>query len=360
MLAKTVYPQAPATQHGSSKETNSQLTDQIPTYNGRPISYPSSVPLVNIPTPLFLQSCGPLQTSPPSYALTRQQFGSQDLGQGIFNNLIDPTSRITSFTDNERRRDVFFKLKDALTKALEEECWSEKFDKDYFISKSRECSIMCCLRSVTYTGPGPDVVRRRKEQKEVHPFASRMAVGMIYQFQDQIPLLIPESRDVLIKSLKNLVMSYTILGDYFLSSEIGDTERIRVFDILMSSNNHISSLDTPTLPFKLKTYNGYAIRASYLFSLGTRTIYGGKYEPQKFIYKMYFDEMKSNNFPSYRWGTSRVESYQRYTTKRRDCIKLECVQSESGGTSNEEVFWQEAEALAQQYMSPQEFASLYT
>lgn len=208
---------------------------------------------------------------------------------------------------------------------------------------------------MTCTGPNPEEAKRLKEQRhsDIQPFATRITHGLIYQFQDQIPFLLSESRNVFIETLTKLVFEY--VGNF---SVFFDALRVTVFDILMSSSNHFINPIFPFLSLQLKTFKGYEVPLTSLFSLGTRTLYGGKYEPQRSNAKNALDEWKSLNFPPYRRGTCQVNAYPQRNSKDNVCLKLTPIEPEAAGTSTEEVFWKEADKLAQQFLDLQELAAL--
>lgn len=338
---------------------------QMVSYNSWTASYPSSTPSFSIATPLQLAG----------------QIESPSLGQGIFNNPIYFTNQVDTSTDDERRRNFFFQLKTAIATKItannhigSNREGPKDFNRDgYNATATSNCVPFFRLLSMAtccYADSKMNDLGKRKLQEEIpigiDQFATRFAIGLIYQFQDQIPLLIPASRSYVVNYFCNLVFCYSLGYE-----KRNDFSNATVYSLLMHSSNcyrhgigkgYYQLFYKPPEAPNLYTYNGTELTMQHLLSSGVRTMYGGKYEPTNEKNLHLFNELKEKNFPAYRKGTKEVElaKYQSSNRGNFHNINLKCTENETNGDSGgkEELFWQEAEALAQQYLSPQEYAKV--
>lgn len=327
-MFNAVHPQSNQPADTAHDSNSAQMT----TFNGRNTTYPSTQHPSNMPTPI----------SPTIYSATGPNFVITQLN-----------------TDqNKRRRDFFLLLEKtiaaatAVAKRDNLELRRLVFDKNGFSNPASQperdncAEFFCCLLECVFS---KRTVRNEPITQNTRDFASRYALGILYQFQDQIPLLKPET--------------YMFLQTYFVADVICYficENEASIYKILMHSTEHylttFSNNNAILKEKKLETGLGYKFSIEHLYSTGVTTANGGIYEPTNLENVQLFNEMKAANFPIYRRGTKDVQGYP-CSGKNWHSTQLKLVQVENSPTV-ETDFWEKATAFAQQYLNRDEFSKL--
>lgn len=290
---------------------------------------------------------------------------------------------------NEKRHQFFLQLKDKIASILHFENrispFTEgpcDFNRDGYTRRTGESiagGLVHVASCLTFSCFCADKALENAADKQEQPtplgikqFASRMALGIMYQFQDQISIIKPESYELLSRYFAILVYDYSLSRFRYYRPDTA-------YGILMHSCSHYKelcwdlgktlSLD-PSLLCRtaiLQADSGFGFTVKQLFSTGVRTVDGSEYEPEapksnwdpENKYADRFAELKQAGFPTYRWGTKDVEKYAKLGSNMWDRTRLKMTkQGSDDQNAGEELFWQQAENLAKQYLPAHEFTEL--
>jgi len=209
--------------------TNPNISNSL--YNGRPVSYPPSIQTADIPPPSISPSYT-VGVAPPSYSAS--VLNGPVKGQGVFDEDVNPVESTNPKTagDHVIMRDFFYQLRSELATALYRrnisyrdqlcEVTSKKsFHKDgYVIDKLVGCARCCChamtlgiseylLCAVVKSGIcNCDVCNSTEPPSGIKEFAGRVAIGLVYQYQNQMVFLTENGSKSLIEYFVDKIIEY--------------------------------------------------------------------------------------------------------------------------------------------------------
>ncbi len=365
------------------------------TSDGRHYSInPTATPII----PVSPQHSSERQGSPRSFSATALSASSTKSPSVL------EMGAVTNFTEeNVTRRNFFFQLKGALANSITENMnrWvgsntSVAINNDNYDAITNEdhgktlwdcCNVftlgipyLCC--SVSNASVTNEI------QPNIKYFANRIALALVYIYQDYIPILTPGSYKDLIDYFTAVVICYCFPTEYRRSPDDyrqdddkpSDFKNSNIYRILMHSLNiYELGVTVPKPMLKFNTIDGFEFSIKHLFSTGVRTYDGGKLEPYQPESRRLFEELKSRDkfhkFPLYRWGT--MDAYYlkglsyRYVgdnpSMRENDLKIVEGNPQTklvGGKlvtsndANKTVFWQNVEELAHHYLTEEELKQL--
>ena len=323
---------------------------QTSTYIGRVASSPSRVPPnSNMPTP----HNGDLSQSTHTYE-----------AKAISPQALRPIGGLAEITpENLKRRQFFLLLQHNLAQAMSSnnsscDTQQKSFDRDgYYRSDNSSLSeMLICLGSCCVL-LGRETIRCiRSEQQppeDTAQFAARCAIGLVYQYQDQIPLLTEQSQ----KKLVNYFVEITSL--YVFSGGRGDFESSSIYKML----SHRLTRYDPRANITLQTDKGFTFTIRHLLSLGIRTLSDAKYNPKDRNNLQLFAELQEQkDFPHYRQGTFDFLLQRGHMLNDNRLVAMNFTPVRDADyhsrepENSEQEFWKRAEVLAHQYLTSSDYA----
>lgn len=398
MLSKII---TPLTTKGTAN-TLASTDIQVSTINGTNFSYPSKQPKSNMPNPIndniekstngspivnSQRSTTVIQGNPPPYSAYALQTYSTSRSMGETNVITNDVNPANFSQENVKRRSFFFLLKDRLAEYVNSTSYITCCDSGYDNMGMSDCNLtnwpQCCpciWMATVHSSPPCGTT----ESEGAKQFATRIALGLTYMYQDIIPLLDPENN----KRLTDYFVYF--IHCYFFQDHdcCAGTRTVSIYSILMSSLNRYLPGSQNCNVKDLKTVYGLTFSFNHILSLGVHTIDGSLYEATNPRNVQLINELKNqNDFPLYRQGTSDAIMIN-LLEPHRNSINLQKVKdpdfvhinlpvevhrtSGSGSTSRQsgkdylpnallgstfKEFWNKVDHLANSYLSQNEFQS---
>ncbi len=372
-------------------------------YIGRLISHHSTSSTNVIPTIVQPHNFVGRHESPPLYSAKALSPSTTTNPSVLEMGEVNPITALTE--ENVRRRTFFFQLRDTLAReifivpVLGSSTTTVKFNNDNYEATTGGipncCTLTCCMNRTSFNS---DSIPR-----DINYFAHRIALAVVYIYQDHIPILTSKSNGTLINRFADIVIKYCFPRHHIIDQGEGVVYERRpsdfiysdVYTIVMSSlnlreeeglyfridQNCCFEVNLGIMPTRLRTNEGFEFSFNQLFSTGICTHDGTKLEPTHPDCQRHFNELKNRrNFPLYRWGTIdaynlKNRSYMYQIQSDRNNYKdisempkndLKIIREERNKDdfqiptnhidfSEKAIFWQKVEDLASLFLTKQEF-----